>query len=196
MLTHDRVQQQQPRPQFGPAGGPGRIVGVAIQTNLSCRTEWLGEADPDTVPLWCTYHPPGKRPTSASSAKPRELAAAGIRFSVGVVGLPGHLEHARGLRADLPEHVYLWVNAAEDHTYTEAEAEAADWTPSTRCPLQPRPAPLPGPGLPDGGVGPLGRRCRHRAPLSFRERTLGQPLRRLLPRRPAAAAAAVPARPL
>lgn len=30
------------------------------------------------------------------------------------------------LRDDLPDHVYLWVNAAEGHTYTDAEA--ARWT--------------------------------------------------------------------
>lgn len=54
----------------------------------------------------------------------RDLATRGIRHSVGVVGLPEHLEHARRLRADLPAHVYLWVNAAEGHTYTDAE----QWT--------------------------------------------------------------------
>jgi MoaA/NifB/PqqE/SkfB family radical SAM enzyme len=43
-----------------------------------------------------------------------------------VVGLPAHLEAARRLRADLPEQHYLWVNAAEGHTYTDAEA--ARWT--------------------------------------------------------------------
>jgi hypothetical protein len=43
-----------------------------------------------------------------------------------VVGLPDHLEQARHLRADLPSRVYLWVNAAEGHTYTDAEAD--DWT--------------------------------------------------------------------
>lgn len=104
------------------APGVGR---VAIQTNLSCRTEWLGEADRDTVALWCTYHP-GQTPYQRFLGKTRDLAAAGIRFSVGVVGLPGHLEHARRLRADLPGHIYLWINAAEDHSYTDAEA--ADWT--------------------------------------------------------------------
>ncbi|MFC9998772.1 STM4011 family radical SAM protein [Nocardia sp. NPDC127526] len=101
------------------------IERVAIQTNLSCRTNWLAEADPETVALWCTYHP-GQTPYDRFLAKTRELAAAGIRFSVGIVGLPEHLSHARRLRADLPEHVYLWVNAAEGHTYTDPEA--AVWT--------------------------------------------------------------------
>ncbi|MER7110329.1 STM4011 family radical SAM protein [Streptomyces sp. NPDC000229] len=98
---------------------------VAIQTNLSCRTDWLAETRADTVALWCTYHP-GQTAYERFLAKTRELADRGIRFSVGVVGLPDHLEHARRLRAGLPSHVYLWVNAAEGHTYTDEEA--ATWT--------------------------------------------------------------------
>ncbi|MFI8974775.1 STM4011 family radical SAM protein [Nocardia asteroides] len=98
---------------------------VAIQTNLSGRIDWTGDADRDTLALWCTYHP-GQTPYRRFLDKTERLAATGIRFSVGVVGLPEHLEHARRLRADLPEHVYLWVNAAEGHTYTDAAA--ADWT--------------------------------------------------------------------
>ncbi|WP_327400269.1 STM4011 family radical SAM protein [Streptomyces sp. NBC_01288] len=98
---------------------------VAIQTNLSCRTGWLAEADLDTLALWCTYHP-GQTPYDRFLGKCRELADRGVRFSVGVVGLPGHLAVARRLREDLPPHVYLWINAAEGHTYDDAEAD--DWT--------------------------------------------------------------------
>lgn len=98
---------------------------VAIQTNLSCRTEWTAEADPETLALWCTYHP-GQTPYDRFLGKCRDLAGRGVRFSVGVVGLPGHLADARRLRADLPPQVYLWVNAADGHTYTDAEAEV--WT--------------------------------------------------------------------
>ncbi|MEU9978840.1 STM4011 family radical SAM protein [Streptomyces sp. NPDC051014] len=94
---------------------------VAVQTNLSCRTEWLADADPGTLALWCTYHP-GQTPYDRFLAKCRDLAARGIRYSVGIVGLADHLDAARRLRADLPDHVYLWVNAAEGHTYTDAEA--------------------------------------------------------------------------
>ncbi|MFD9475965.1 STM4011 family radical SAM protein [Streptomyces nojiriensis] len=94
---------------------------VAIQTNLSCRTDWLAEADPATLALWCTYHP-GQTPYDRFLAKLHDLADRGIRHSVGIVGLPENLEHARRLRADLPAHVYLWVNAADGHGYTDAEA--------------------------------------------------------------------------
>jgi len=98
---------------------------VAIQTNLSCRTDWLADADPGTLALWCTYHP-GETPYDRFLTKTQRLTELGIRFSVGVVGLPGHLDHARRLRADLPCHIYLWVNAAEGHTYTDIAAD--EWT--------------------------------------------------------------------
>lgn len=101
------------------------IQRVAIQTNSSCRLDWLAEADPGTLALWCTYHP-GETPYDRFLAKTHRLAELGIRFSVGVVGLSGHLDHARRLRAELPGHIYLWVNAAEGHAYTDVEAD--DWT--------------------------------------------------------------------
>ncbi|MDX3228471.1 STM4011 family radical SAM protein [Streptomyces sp. ME19-01-6] len=101
------------------------IERVAIQTNLSCRTGWMAEADLDTLALWCTFHP-GQTPYDRFLAKSRELTALGVRHSVGIVGLPEHLEPARRLRADLPERVYLWVNAAEGRSYTDGEA--AEWT--------------------------------------------------------------------
>ncbi|MFH8725046.1 STM4011 family radical SAM protein [Streptomyces termitum] len=102
-----------------------QVERVAIQTNLSCRTGWLEEADLDSLALWCTYHP-GQTPYERFLGKARELAARGVRFSVGIVGLPEHREHALRLRDALPDHVYLWVNAAEGHVYTDAEAAA--WT--------------------------------------------------------------------
>ncbi len=98
---------------------------VAIQTNLSHRSGWLAEADLDTLALWATYHP-GQATHERFLARCRDLVARGVRFSVGVVGLPEHLGHARRIRADLPAEVYVWVNAAEGAAYTDDEA--ADWT--------------------------------------------------------------------
>ncbi|MFF5261082.1 STM4011 family radical SAM protein [Actinomadura viridis] len=98
---------------------------AAIQTNLSHRVEWTAEADLSRLALWSTYHP-GQVPYERFLGRCRDLAARGVRFSVGVVGQPEHLAAARRLRADLPGGVYLWVNAAEGRTYTDAEA--ADWT--------------------------------------------------------------------
>ena len=102
-----------------------QIHRVAIQTNLSFRPGHLAAADPDRLALWCTYHP-GQTPYPRFLARCRELTALGVRFSVGVVGLPEHLADARRLREELPQQVYLWVNAAEGHRYTDAEA--ARWS--------------------------------------------------------------------
>ncbi|MFD8706464.1 STM4011 family radical SAM protein [Kitasatospora sp. NPDC059648] len=98
---------------------------VAIQTNLSCRTDWLAGADLGTLALWVTYHP-GQVPYDRFLAKCRDLDALGVRYSVGVVGQPEHLAEARRLRAALAPDVYLWINAAEGRSYTDAEA--ALWT--------------------------------------------------------------------
>ncbi|MFJ4500114.1 STM4011 family radical SAM protein [Streptomyces sp. NPDC088864] len=101
---------------------------VAIQTNLGGRTRWLAEAPAaasQRIALWCTYHP-GQTPYERFLDRCAELRDLGVRHSVGVVGLDAHLGEARRLRAALPEEVYLWVNAAEGHTYTDEEAER--WT--------------------------------------------------------------------
>lgn len=98
---------------------------VAIQTNLSHRTAWTAEADLSRLALWATYHP-GQVPYDRFVGRCHDLAVRGVRFSVGIVGLPEHLAAARRLRADLPAEVYLWVNAAEGRSYSDAEA--ADWT--------------------------------------------------------------------
>lgn len=98
---------------------------VAIQTNLSHRVAWTSDADPSRLALWATYHP-GQVPYERFLGRCRDLAERGVRYSVGIVGQPEHLDAARRLRADLPSGTYLWVNAAEGRTYTDGEA--ASWT--------------------------------------------------------------------
>ncbi len=98
---------------------------VAIQTNLAARVDWLAAARPGVAALWATYHP-DQVPLDRFLDRCRRLDDLGRRYSVGVVGLPAHLEAARALRAALHPAVYLWVNAAEGHTYTPAEEH--DWT--------------------------------------------------------------------
>jgi hypothetical protein len=98
---------------------------VAIQTNLSHRVSWTADADLTRLALWATYHP-GQVPYERFLGKCRDLAGRGVRFSVGIVGQPDHLDAARRLRADLPTGTYLWVNAAEGRVYDDAEA--ASWT--------------------------------------------------------------------
>lgn len=95
---------------------------VAIQTNLSGRLGWLADCDPASTALWTTYHP-GEVSHERFLAKARELVDSGIRFSVGVVGQPEHLAAAQRMRRELPETVYLWINAAEGLTYTDDEAD-------------------------------------------------------------------------
>lgn len=109
------------------AGLP-QVRRVAIQTNLGGRTRWLAEAPAaarERIALWCTYHP-GQTPYERFLARCAELRDLGVRHSVGVVGLEAHLGEARRLRAALADEVYLWVNAAEGHTYTDEEA--GRWT--------------------------------------------------------------------
>ncbi|MET7418403.1 STM4011 family radical SAM protein [Dactylosporangium sp. NPDC005555] len=98
---------------------------AAIQTNLAGRLGWVAGADPDTLALWCTYHP-GQVARDRFLAQLAVLRRHGIRHSVGVVGLPEHLAEAVALRETLPPDVYLWVNAADGHTY--APEEEAAWT--------------------------------------------------------------------
>jgi hypothetical protein len=98
---------------------------VAIQTNLATRPDWLADADPATAALWTTYHP-GQVTRERFLSRCTRLRELGIRFSVGVVGLPEHLAEARAVRSALPDDVYLWVNAADGHRYSADEERA--WT--------------------------------------------------------------------
>lgn len=83
---------------------------AAIQTNLSCKLDWVEECDKSKLALWCTYHP-AETTRDRFLAKCYELYARNVRFSVGVVGLKEHVEAIEGLRRALPPDVYLWVNA-------------------------------------------------------------------------------------
>ena len=161
---------------------------VAIQTNLAGRLTWLSEADPSRVALWATYHP-GEVLQDRFLGQCATLDRMGIRYSVGVVGLPEHLEAARRMRSALPASVYLWVNAAEGHSYDAAE-EAA-WTELDPAFRLQRPAARVTRtrvlGRRDRGLG-SGR--RHGASLSFHPDRHRKPVRRLLPG-PAAAEACV-----
>ena len=98
---------------------------VVIQTNLSARLDWISGADPARLALWCTYHP-GQVERHRFLRQCATVRAHGVRYSVGVVGVAGHLDEARAVRAALGDDVYLWANAVSGYPYTPAE-EAA-WT--------------------------------------------------------------------
>src|SRR6185503_13782474 len=63
---------------------------VAIQTNLAVRPAFLAEADRGRVALWTTYHP-GQVSRERFLGRCADLDALGVRYSVGVVGLPEHM---------------------------------------------------------------------------------------------------------
>ncbi len=86
---------------------------AAIQTNLSCKLDWVEACDKSKLALWTTYHP-GEVERQNFLAKCHELERRGVRFSVGVVGLHEHRAEIESLRRELPSHVYLWINAAKD----------------------------------------------------------------------------------
>ena len=86
------------------------VVKAAIQTNLSCKLDWVEDCDKARLALWCTFHP-GETTRDRFLAKCRALYARGVRFSVGVVGLKEHFAEIAAVRKELPADVYLWVNA-------------------------------------------------------------------------------------
>jgi MoaA/NifB/PqqE/SkfB family radical SAM enzyme len=85
---------------------------VAIQTNLSAPLDWLERARADRVGLWATYHPEWTA-RDKFLAQVRRADAAGARISVGVVGFVKFADEIATLRAELPRHIYLWINAVK-----------------------------------------------------------------------------------
>jgi MoaA/NifB/PqqE/SkfB family radical SAM enzyme len=83
---------------------------AVIQTNLSCRLDWIEACDKRRLALWTTFHP-GEVSRARFLERCLELDRRGVRFSVGVVGLKEHEDEIAALRRELPPHVYLWVNA-------------------------------------------------------------------------------------
>jgi hypothetical protein len=83
---------------------------VAIQTNISCRLDWLDDCDKGKLGVWTTYHP-SEVARSRFLEQCFELLRRGVRFSVGVVGLKEHTQEIEALRRELPGEVYLWINA-------------------------------------------------------------------------------------
>lgn len=84
---------------------------VALQTNLSGPLKWLdGLPGREKIGLWCTYHP-GETTLARFIERCTRLDTMGIRYSVGVVAMREHYPAIAELRAALPKHVYLWLNA-------------------------------------------------------------------------------------
>ncbi|NES23654.1 MAG: radical SAM protein [Symploca sp. SIO3E6] len=85
---------------------------AAIQTNLSCKLDWVEDCNKDKLALWSTFHPEWVSRQQFLS-KCLELDQRGFRFSVGVVGFPKFKSEIAALRRELPPHIYLWINAVK-----------------------------------------------------------------------------------
>ncbi len=97
---------------------------VAIQTNLSCKLDWIDQANPDSLALWATFHPDWSD-QAQFLAKCQTLMAHNIQFSVGVVGFAQYREAITQLRQALPNSVYLWINAVKRELPNLAESDRA-----------------------------------------------------------------------
>ena len=97
---------------------------AAIQTNASCRFDWVEECDKSRLALWITFHP-SQTTRVRFLERCAELQARGVRFSVGVVGLHENRDEIAALRAALPPEIYLWINAFKrrDDYYSAGDVE-------------------------------------------------------------------------
>lgn len=86
------------------------VTKVAVQTNLSCRLDWVAACDRESLGIWATYHP-SQVTRSRFLAQCQKLDECGVSFSVGMVGMKEYASEIAALRHKLPSHVYLWVNA-------------------------------------------------------------------------------------
>lgn len=83
---------------------------AVIQTNLSCQLDWVEECNKDKLALWATFHSEWVS-RDRFLQKCLNLDNKNVKFSVGVVGFPKFKTEITALRQDLPNHVYLWINA-------------------------------------------------------------------------------------
>ncbi len=101
-----------------------QITRCAIQTNLSAPLDWVADANPERLALWCTYHPEWTT-EEKFLAQCRTLDRHGIPYSVGIVGQREHEAAAHAMRAALPSTTYVWINAVKALGY--APDEVATW---------------------------------------------------------------------
>lgn len=95
---------------------------AAIQTNLSCKLDWVEECDKDKLALWATFHPEWvKRDRYLSQCL--ELNRRNVSFSAGVVGFPQFKQEIAALRRELPDSVYLWINAVKKELPNMSKAD-------------------------------------------------------------------------
>lgn len=98
---------------------------VSAQTNLACGLDWLDGCSLDRLAFWTTFHPTECEPHEFAT-KVLELRRRGGRVSVGAVGIVDHLPAIASLREQLPDDIYLWINAQQPRPrpYTLDEVQA------------------------------------------------------------------------
>jgi MoaA/NifB/PqqE/SkfB family radical SAM enzyme len=101
-----------------------QVTKVAIQTNLSCNLDWVKNCNLDTLALWTTFHPI-EVSIENFLEQCRTLDRSNVKYSVGIVGLKEHQNHAQFLRQQLDPDIYLWVNAykRQPDYYTPADLD-------------------------------------------------------------------------
>ncbi len=97
------------REKFIDLSHKNNITKVAIQTNLSCNTDWIKKCNTQSSGFWLTFHP---EQISAENflKKCMVIYDLGISFSVGVVGVKENFSAISEMKNLLPEDVYLWIN--------------------------------------------------------------------------------------
>ncbi|MBD2362732.1 STM4011 family radical SAM protein [Anabaena minutissima FACHB-250] len=85
---------------------------AVIQTNLSCKLDWVEDCNKEKLALWATFHSEWVT-CDRFLSQCRELNQRGVRFSAGVVGFPQFKAQITYLRQNLPDHIYLWINAVK-----------------------------------------------------------------------------------
>jgi MoaA/NifB/PqqE/SkfB family radical SAM enzyme len=104
-LLHGRYQRA-----FIRLSNMAHVDKVAIQTNLASRLEWVEKCDKDKIALWATYHP-GETSRENFLKQVQLCMTRGVALSVGIVGMKEHANEINAMRHDLPDNVYLWINA-------------------------------------------------------------------------------------
>lgn len=95
---------------------------AAIQTNLSCKLNWVEECQKEQLALWATFHPEWVS-LKQFVAQCLELDRWGVQFSAGVVGFPQFKDAIATLRRELPPQIYLWINAVKRELPQLSEAD-------------------------------------------------------------------------
>ncbi|WP_338845626.1 STM4011 family radical SAM protein [Massilia sp. W12] len=89
------------------------VLQAGAQSNLAAPLAWLERMPPAQrarLALWCTFHP---EQVSAERflARSARLQDLGVAHAVGMVALRENIEQIEAMRAALPQHIYLWLNA-------------------------------------------------------------------------------------